>query len=430
MRIPPEIARRVVQGRSLGFKCLHDGTVTDGFESGWGGGAYPPPGYLPWNILEVGNGDTYGYYWPIGKENDPPIVCTVMHDGWAMLPVTSSLNSCIRLLLLTDHADTEQLVEVASDFGIDISDIPIPEEDDEKQPASLDGPPWTDIEPGGIEFWGAPSAHDLLQHDPLSPHLQFVAAKEAITNQQLAEAEAHLRVALSSLPEYSDALALLAQIYRQQRDHRRTAQTLMEAITSPRCFGAGDRKKLLNWLQRLDNNACPGCDDPLWKRRKELTFVEGVKEKADYRIIEELIDEYHSLGMGIRAVRLRILAGELMGSETVSFRERSNWSGATFRSQLKSDLERAGLLGRLTAVEFPKSVAMPTTKMERNEPESENIKYLNQLAERITLLHAELLQSGADEAGDVFQDKFRTLHRLKEEYKRLTGIYPNLPPYE
>jgi tetratricopeptide (TPR) repeat protein len=331
---------------------------------------------------------------------------------------------------MTNHADTEQLLDVATGFGIDISDIPIPNEDDDNQPASLDGPPWTDSTPGGIEFWGAPSVHDLLQHDPSSPHLQFVAAKEAIAKQQLAEAEAHLRVSLSSLPEYSDALALLAQIYRQQRDHRRTAEMLMEAITSPRCFGAWDRKKLINWLQRLDDHACDGCDDPLWARRKELTFVEGVKENADYRIIEELIDEYHRLGMGVRAVRLRVLAGEMMGRETVSFRERSNWSGSTFRSQLKSDLEHAGLLGRLASVEFSESPHMRAKKKDTNNPESEEIKYLNQLAERITILHAELFHSGADEAGDVFQGKFRTLHRLKEEYKRLTGIYPNLPPYE
>ena len=66
-------------------------------------------------------------------------------------------------------------------------------------------------------------------------------------------------MALSSLPEYSDALALLAQIYRQQRDHRRTAETLIEAITSPRCFrGMGTERNSSTGLQRLDDRACDG----------------------------------------------------------------------------------------------------------------------------------------------------------------------------
>lgn len=350
MRVPPEIAEVVSKTRNLGFSCRPDGTVTDGFEAGWGGEAYPPPGYLPWKILDVGNGDTYGYYWPIGRENEPPVVCTLMHDAWGLQPVASSLEDCIRLHLLTNHGDVEELLDTAKSFGIELGDIPIPEPDDDKEPASLDGPPWIDTIPCGIDFWGAPSAGDLLRLDPNSPHLRFVAAKEALAKQQLPEAEEHLSIALALLPEYSESLALLAQVHRQQQDHLRTAESLMQAITSPRCFGAWDRKKLLHWLQRLGEDACGSCKDPLWRRRHELTYVEGVKENDDYRVLEELIDEYHRAGMGVRAVRLRILTGEMMGRETVSFRERYNWTDAKYRSLLKTDLERAGLHARLMAI--------------------------------------------------------------------------------
>jgi len=349
MQIPLDIAAVISAGHSLGFACRPDGTVTGGFEPGWGG-AYPPPGYLPWNILDVGNGDTFGYYWPIGCEDGPPVVCTLMHDAGALLPVASSLAGCIRLHLLARNGNLEELVDAARTFAIDIADIPIPERDDDEEPFPLDGPPWTEGTPRGIEYWGASSAGGLLRHDPDSPHLRFVAAKEAIARRQLVEAEDHLNVALARLPEYTDALALLAQVHRQQQDHRRTAESLMEAITSPRCFGAPDRTKLLNWLQRLGDDAGAASDDPLWKRRHELTFVEGVKEKDDYRVFEALIEEYHRLDRGVRAVRLRILTGELIGRETVSFRERQNWTDEKWRSLLRSDLQRAGLHQRLATI--------------------------------------------------------------------------------
>lgn len=340
MRLPPDIAAAIRSGHDLGFSCRADGTVSDGFEAGWGGGAYPPPGHLPWNILDVGNGDTYGYYWPIGREDGPPIVCTLMHDAWELLPVASSLAGCLRLLLVTNHGDVEQLVDTARAFGVEIGDIAIPASDRDEAPASLDGPPWTDAVGEGIEFWGAPSAGELLRNDPDSPHLRVVAAREAVATRQLDEAEDHLRVALAGLPEYADALALLAQVYRQQQNRQRTAETLMEAITSPRCFGAPDRTKLIEWLRRLPDDACGSCADPLWRRRHGLTFA----------AFEELIEEYHRLGMGVRAVRLRILGGEMMGRETVSSRERHDWTEAEYQSRLRADLERAGLHARLAAV--------------------------------------------------------------------------------
>ena len=39
-----------------------------------------------------------------------------------------------------------------------------------------------------------------------------------------------------------------------------------------------------------------------------------------------------------------------MGSETVSFRERSDWTDRKYHSLLKADLERAGLTQRMAAM--------------------------------------------------------------------------------
>jgi hypothetical protein len=112
----------------------------------------------------------------------------------------------------------------------------------------------------------------------------------------------------------------------------------------------GDGSVTREFQSGWGGSAYPDCTDPLWKRRGELTFAEGVYEKEDYRVFEELIDDYHLHGMGVRAVRLRVLAGELMGRETVFFQERAGWTGLKFRTQLKADLKGAGLHGRLVAV--------------------------------------------------------------------------------
>jgi hypothetical protein len=334
MKLPDDLAKHILNGRSLGYSCEPDGTVIKGFQWGWGGTAYPPPGYLPWNVLEVGNGDTYGHYWPIGKEGDSPVICTIMHDAWALVPLNSSLAGFIRMHLRVGSPNPAELRWLARDFHISLDDMPVSEaEDDEDAPLEND-----------------PPVEELLKYDPMSPRQHLVAANEAVAKRQLDEAEKHLHLSLDLVPEYSEALLLLAQLYRQMQDQRRAADAMMQSLTSPLCFGATDRKKLLHWLQRMNDRAHPDCTDPLWKRRAELTFAEVIYANDDYRVFEELIEDYHRLGMGVRAVRLRVLTGELMGHETVSFRERANWTGATFRSQLKADLERAGLHGRLAAV--------------------------------------------------------------------------------
>src|SRR5688500_9183108 len=118
--VPRNIAERVCAGVGLGFQCDERGALSGGFETGTAGGvSYPPPGYLPWNRLDVGNGDTYGFYWPIGRESSPPIVCTLVHDAWELFPLASSLESAARLHLAAGHA-WEEWTELAEDFGVPV----------------------------------------------------------------------------------------------------------------------------------------------------------------------------------------------------------------------------------------------------------------------------------------------------------------------
>jgi len=328
MRLPQDITRSILAGHSLGFTCNPDGTVIQGFEREWSSTPYPPPGFLRWNILEIGNGDIYGYYWPIGKEEDAPLVCATEHDTWSLIPESSSLAACLRRQIILG-ADVEEISVAAEEFGVKIVNVPDCDE---------------------TESVGSNVDEMNLEQDSESPHLLLVAARGAIEKRDLTTATLHLKLALSKLPEYSEAWALLSQIFFLQQDVSGFANASMNALTSPLCFGAKGRRKILGNLQTIGDAALPEMNDPLWNRRNDLTFAEGVKENNDYDVLEKLIEEYHQRGMSTRAIGLRVLCGELMGRETVSFKERCNWTWVAFRKHLRSDVERAGLHERLPAI--------------------------------------------------------------------------------
>jgi hypothetical protein len=356
LKVPMDVARPVIEGRAdLGFSCADDGTVTGEFETGFSGTPYPPPGYLPWNRLEVGDGDTYGFYWPIGREDQPPIVCTLMHDSGELMPLASSLEAVVRLHAAVDLGDTDEWLAVADEFGIDVAkprkarrrddDDDDEEEDDESEGRT-----------GGIPYWGVPSAGPLLAIDLHSPPLLVQGAREllATATPDFAAAEEMLLKALDLLPEYTAAWLQLVQLRRRQKAPGwQVIDAMLNAITSPLAFGHFERQKCLASLQKLTDSADPDCIDPIWHHRRRLSFATEVKDHGDHEVFEQAIEAYHELGMHVRAVRLRILAGELMGAETVSFRERKQFTWPAYWAALRNDVERAGLLARLPLLHGP-----------------------------------------------------------------------------
>jgi len=62
--------------------------------------------------------------------------------------------------------------------------------------------------------------------------------------------------------------------------------------------------------------------------------------------------------------------------------------------------------------------------MEQSKPD--NLKYLDQLTERLFALDEELIRVIGNEDWAHYEESRRALQRMKEEYKRLTGIYPRL----
>lgn len=163
-------------------------------------------------------------------------------------------------------------------------------------------------------------------------------------------AAAHLEHALQVLPEYTEALFMLGNLYRRQGRLPEAAQRMVEVLSAPLCFG-GDREKALNSVKRLRDGDYPELgSDPLWLQRQRLTFTTGVKRNDDFNIYEEAVAEYLHQGKGVLAVRLRVLIGELMWGETVSFRERYGYTMEKHRQLLRSEIEQSGLTARLVAV--------------------------------------------------------------------------------
>src|SRR5262245_37502154 len=106
IRIPENVASKLADAESL---CWTDSYNPDGSVNWTGEIGLCPPGFLPWGRFEIGNGDVFGYYWPIGREGESPIVCLTYHDAWSAIPLSSSLESLIALQLATSDRDIDQL---------------------------------------------------------------------------------------------------------------------------------------------------------------------------------------------------------------------------------------------------------------------------------------------------------------------------------
>ena len=244
---------------------------------------YPPLGFIPFHEAALGNGDSFGLYWPIGRETLEPVVVETWHDEWRMVPHFSSLAAFLHALAQT-------------------------EEDDDDDGGYVDTP--------------------TLADDPASPRASFLAAKELIAQQDGLGAIALLEAALATVPEYTDArVALHGQYVRAGRIDE-AVKVAIQAIISPPSFG-GPQLKALHWLRQ---QAMPDAvTDPIWRHCKQLSFsFGGSKENADYPLLAAAIDTYLEQGKLRSASTLMQTYAELMSAETVSFRERYGFDQAAF----------------------------------------------------------------------------------------------------
>ncbi|WFR77965.1 hypothetical protein P9875_19890 [Janthinobacterium rivuli] len=239
--------------------------------------AYPPLGFIPFSEGALGNGDTFGLYWPIGREASEPIVVETWHDEWRIQPHFSSLTA-----FLQAHATAED------------------------------------------EYVGTPTLAD----DPASPRATFLEAKEQIAQRKPEAAIALLEAALAIVPEYTDALVLLHGQYVRAGRIDAAVKVAIQAIISPPSFG-GPPLKALQWLRAQP--VPDGEIDPVWRACGQLSFhFGGSKENADYPVLMTAIATYLAQDNHVGASTLMQTYAELMSAETVSFQERYGFDATAF----------------------------------------------------------------------------------------------------
>ena len=257
---------------------------------------FPPRGFAWFEEHSVGNGDTFGLYWPIGMEDRDPLVGELVHDEFSIVPAFSGLAAFLRLtsgLDEVEHAD------------------------------------WPSIE-----------------DDPHSPHACFAAAREAAARGDVHAASAFLRHAIERLPEYTAALGLLSAQCLRLGDHDDACRFAVRAVRSPPSFARGiDLKKTWAWLSRQAKGPSSLADDPVWLSRSALAAPPsgGAKHNDVYVALADAVEGYLERGEIGASLSLWQAYGEFMSGETVSFRERYGFTGAAYREKQRS------LEGRLPA---------------------------------------------------------------------------------
>lgn len=248
------------------------------------GGPYPALGFCRIAEHELGNGDCFGLYWPIGREDQEPIVVETFHDEGSLRPHFSSLDRFLAAAKRTEEdSDDDAII-------------------------------------------GTPSFHD----DPLSPAACLDAARSHLKSQNAEAAIGCLETAVSVLPEYTEAQSLLSAQYRRVGRHQAAIKSAIQAIISPPSFGIRPTQ-IATWLGR--QSTCPSdlAEDPVWLHRERLTLkFGGVKENNQYEILSDAIQRYLQQSAFVPALTLMQTYTELMSNETISFRERYAFNEIAF----------------------------------------------------------------------------------------------------
>jgi hypothetical protein len=170
---------------------------------------YPPPGFVQWPFCEVGNGDVYGYYWPLGKEDSDPIVVATSHDYSTLTPISSSIEALARI------GNCPELASVLARG---------------EYPSELSNDPEDDVS-STVNF------EEKLALDDRSPFFLVANADAAVDRNELERAESLYLRAVEVLPEYTAAHFGLVALYRRTRRQDDCIRSMLVKIRSLLCFG-------------------------------------------------------------------------------------------------------------------------------------------------------------------------------------------------
>lgn len=303
---------------------------------------YPPVGFFP--FAGIGNGDYYGFYWPIGREDSPPMVTYSSHDAYALIPEHGNLSSAARCQLALDEGR-----ELTHDFAtaLDATGVPRPTID-------------------RTDAIAVDDHQQLLVLDPDSPFRNCAVADLMVGRNELNDAEHHYRRAIELLPEYGAAHFGLGNLLRRTRRQCDASIHLRKALMCPIVFWGGCfwaehvlpgsfrhdwARKALLWLQQTRDPDESIRDDPFFQNVKHLSFQPSVAEGRDFELYTAMVDSYRSRGQFFDAVYLWITVGERAALETTSFRERHGFTARSYADRLVSLLRDTGIERRAKLVE-------------------------------------------------------------------------------
>lgn len=241
-------------------------------------GPFPANGFLPIFETDFGNGDYYGFYWPLGRENQRPIICELFHDEGRLSPAFSSA------------AKLSQWLEMSES-----------NEDDDESNIRID--------------------------DPLFSVSLLMQSQESRKAQQLDDALHYCESACQAFPEASDYWLTLASLYQQTRQPDQAAKAALNSYLSNWGFGIPN-DKVLYFLQQASTLADLSCD-PVVKQISlnslNLNFG-GTKTNQNYDRMKECIAEYFVQNKAISALKLSQNFAYAMYFETSAFQERYHFN--------------------------------------------------------------------------------------------------------
>ncbi len=295
---------------------------------------FPPIGFFP--FYGIGNGDYHGFYWPIGWEEDPPIIAFSSHDAWSLIPEHSNIETLYNCELARANEDADS------------------SDDYRELVTKAIGKPPIDHDLRGV----APDDYDqLLLLDETSPYYLCAAADVYLTENDVEAAEQKYRESLGHLPEYVAAHFGLASVLRRQRRPEEATIHLRKSLIGPLAFYGGSfwsdtslpgrfrndwNRKAVMWFQQSKTLHESLVDDPFAKRISELTFRTGLSDNPDIDVLQLIVEEYATAGSYSEAARIWNLIGDRAAMETTSFRERYNLNPLTYGSRLAELLELSG----------------------------------------------------------------------------------------
>ncbi|WP_157499329.1 tetratricopeptide repeat-containing protein [Lysobacter sp. Root604] len=241
-------------------------------------GPYPAQGFMAVWDAALGNGDYFGCYWPLGREQAEPIVCEMYHDEGTLQPSYSSTARFVEWLALNNGERGDHEVE----------------------------------DPG------------------FGPHC-YARARVAMAAGRVDAAILELEAACASVPDVSVYWFALAGQRRRLGLTDAAVEAALNAVLANWSFGRV-ADGALRMLQTL-GAASALRDDPLVRASAELALAfGGSKHNPDYAVLRACIDAYFERGQALHALRLSHNYAYAMHAETTAFQERHAFSPTQWRA--------------------------------------------------------------------------------------------------